>query len=136
MDSKRKGRIALLKVQLRAVERGCMTSVPTSEDCRYDLILDEDSKLRRAQVKWGGMECSHAANAVQVDLRKDGKGGPKSKCYSASEVDLILIYVPQVDRVLAFGPEHFDGKGALIIRLAPPKNGQLKNLRMYADFLW
>jgi hypothetical protein len=137
MDSKRKGRIALLKVQLRAVERGCMTSVPSSDDCRYDLILDEEGVLRRAQVKWGGMVCSHAAGAVQVDLRKDdGKRGQKRRLYSADEIDVVLVYVPQVDRVAAFTSEHFAGKTALIVRLEPPKNGQQKNLRMLQDFLW
>lgn len=137
MDSKQKAQTALLKVQIRAVERGCMTSVPSSDDCRYDLILDEGGVLRRAQVKWGGMECSHAAGAVQVDLRKDdGKKGQKRRLYSADEIDVVLIYIPQVDRVVAFNSEHFAGKTALIVRLEPPKNGQHKKLRMLQDFLW
>jgi len=136
MDSKQKSRVALLKVQLRAVERGVMTSVPTSDDCRYDLILDEGGVLRRAQVKWAGMSPTRSSNAVQLDLRKDGAGGPKKRSYTAQEIDVVLAYIPQVDRVVALGPEHFDGKAAIIIRLGAPKNGQTTKLRLYEDYLW
>lgn len=82
------------------------------------------------------MSSSRSEDSIQIDLRKDSKEGAKKRAYTAQEVDLVLVYIPQVDRVVAFGPEHFNEKCFIIVRLTPPKNGQQKGSKMAEDFIW
>lgn len=137
MTTDEKGELAQLKVQLRALEKGLLLSRPTTP-ARYDFIVDDGRSFQRAQVKWGGCPASHASNAVQVDLRKDARGGAglKQRRYLKHEIDLVLVYVPQTDQVLCFGPIQFHGKAALVIRYAAPKNGQRTGVTFANDFVW
>lgn len=140
ITTNQKGQIAQLKVEARAVEKGWVVS-RTSEGARYDLVLDNGSKLYRAQVKWGESKHHNAEGSVQVNLRRfvgndrDGKR-TKTKTYSKDEIDVLLVYVPQVDKVCWFGAEHFDGKPMLIVRYLPTKNGQKYKTRMVGDYVW
>ena len=84
-----------------------------------------------------GRDGVHQLERVGASRPTEGRQvRPEKRLYSAAEIDLVLVYIPQVDRVAAFGPKHFEGKTALIVRLEPPKNGQQKNLHMLQDFLW
>jgi hypothetical protein len=129
MDRRLKGGIAELRAQLRAAEKGMVVSVPTTP-CRYDLILDDGAKLIRAQVKYAEAEPSNCNGSVQVDLRRRGE------VYATDEVDLLLVYIPQVDKVLAFEPSVFCNRSMLVIRFEPPKNMQKKGVVLYSDFIW
>lgn len=135
MNTNQKGEIAQLKVQLRAAELGVTLSKPTTE-VRYDFVMEERGKLLRAQVKWGGCPSSHSSGSVQVDLRKDSPQGAKKRTYSDREVDVLLVYVPQLDKVLRFWADRFHGKPAIVIRLEPPKNGQRLGLTLAESFIW
>jgi hypothetical protein len=73
--------------------------------------------------------------AVQVNLRKQIKKN-KNHPYSDSEIDVLVIYIPKIDKVCWFGPEVFCGKQNLSIRIAPAKNGQVKGCLAAEDYLW
>lgn len=136
MISNNKGELAQLKVQIRAMELGLTISKPTTE-ARYDFIIDENGILSRAQVKWGGYESPTSQNAVWIDLRKDGPGrSQKTRPYLRSEIDVLLVYIPQVDKVLRFGPDHFDGKSTLTIRIGPAAINREIGARVAQDFYW
>lgn len=135
MNTSQKGEIAHLKVQLRATEKGIVVSRPTTE-VRYDFILDDGKSLLRAQVKWGGGKSINSENAVCVDLRKDGGRRGKRRKYLRTEIDVLLVYVPELDRVLAFDSEHFHNKSAIMIRLAPTKSGQKTGVKLASCFYW
>lgn len=134
-DNYRKGQIAMLKVQLRAAELDMLVALPTVE-ARYDLLLDDGTKIHRVQTKYAGAEGSGATGAVVVDLRKDTRGNKRTRTYKKSEIDAVLAYVPQIDAVLWIGPDLFDGAGALSFRFVPPKNSQSKGVRLVNDFIW
>ena len=135
MDTAQKGEIAHLKVQLRAAEKGVVVSRPTTE-VRYDFVLDDGKSLRRAQVKWGGSRSPNSENAVCVDLRKDGGRRGKRRKYLSTEIDVLLVYVPELDRVLVFNSEHFHNKSNIMIRLAPTKSGQRAGIKLASQFYW
>jgi hypothetical protein len=130
------GEFAVVKVQERAFEKGVVVSRPTIE-CRYDLIVDDHERLYRTQVKYAGSLNGAARGHVAVGLRKwRNDGRAVIPCYRAAEIDLLLVYVAVIDRVLAFGPEVFDGRGALCIRIRPSRNNQIKGCLMADDYIW
>ena len=136
ISAQQKAQIAMLKVQLRAAELGFMVSLPTEASSRYDAIVDDGQALLRAQVKWGGVASSHSKNAVEVDLRKGNNTRLKTRKYSGDEIDLLLVYLAEEDRVLAFGPKVFHNKASVFIRTAPPLNGITKRVLMSEDHVW
>jgi hypothetical protein len=131
------GEYAIAKVLLRCVEKGFGCSRPFIE-CRYDLILDDGLKLYRTQVKYaGGASPKQCQGMVPVGLRKcrtDGR--PPIPYYTVDEIDLLLVYVRKIDQILWFGPEVFDGRKRLHIRIEPTRNGQKKNCLMATDYIW
>jgi hypothetical protein len=131
------GQIAVMKVEIRAAEKGVVTSRPNLQ-CRYDLIVDEAGILSRAQVKYaGGQPWAGRSGVVSVGLRKWRNGGRKIlPCYKATEIDLLFVYVEKIDQILRFGPEMFHGRRELQIRIAPAKNNQRKGCIMASEYVW
>jgi hypothetical protein len=124
-----KGQIALLKVLMAAANKGATVSLPTTP-LRYDLVLDWEGKLYRAQVKYADGKSPHSEGAIRVDLRR------RKRQYSQDEVDILLVYVAQVDRVCWFGPEVFHQKAGLHLRTKPAKNGQAKGCLSVENYIW
>ncbi len=132
MNKKQKGEFAQLKVQQRALEKGWICSVPTSVE-RYDLIIDDRQKLFKTQIKYIDGKCKNCDGAVKATVN-NGPGSPLT--YTAEEIDLILAYLPSVNKIVAMSPEHFVGKTALQIRIAPTKNNQSKGVFFAEDHIW
>src|SRR5436190_11647603 len=118
-----KGQIALLKVQIEAARKGAVACLPTTP-ARYDVVLDYQGHLHRAQVKYAAGKSQRSQGAVRVDLRR------RKKCYTAAEIDVLLVYVPQIDRVCWFDREVFENRSLLHLRMTPAKNGQANGCRM------
>ena len=136
MRSDQKGEYAKQKVILRAVDKGYTVSVPTMET-RYDLVVD-DGKLNKVQVKYADGKAAHTQGSVVVNLVTWNNRGVKrkSRTYTKDEVDYILVYVPKIDKVLRLGPELFEGRMALNIRLEPPKNNQTNGVNLASGMEW
>ena len=134
-DQLRKADLARLKVEMRALELGVVCSRPVIEGTRYDCILDTGSNLYRAQIKCGNGVTAYSSGAVAVSLRKEIRKD-RNHPYYADEIDALLVYVPKIDRVCWFGPEVFNGKSALSIRIAPCKNNQTKGCLLAENYLW
>ncbi len=129
LTTDQKGEIAVLKVREEALRKGAVVSIP-SIPARYDLILDYQGRLYRAQVKYAESKSPNSQGAVRVDLRR------RKRLYTHDEIDLLLVYVPQIDRILWFGPEVFHHKVGLQLRLLPCKNRQKSGCRMAEGFIW
>ena len=137
MDTNDKGEIALLKVEIRAAEQGIVVLKPTTGHRRYDLVLDCGGRFYRAQVKWAGSRSVKAVGSFLLDLRKVTRGGRRSKLsYSQDEIDTVLVYLPDLDKVVWLGPEIFHGRETLTIRTAPARNNQTKSCLFAANHLW
>jgi PD-(D/E)XK endonuclease len=124
-----KGQIAILKVQLAAARNGALVFLP-SVPCRYDLVLDYNGTLYRAQVKYADCKAQNSEGAVRLDLRR------RKRCYTRAEVDVLLVYIRQIDRVCWFGPEVFDETINLQLRMVPARNGQKRGCLMVEEFVW
>ena len=134
-EQQRKAETARVKVEARALELGVVYNRPSVEGLRYDCILDIEGKLYRAQIKYCDCKSVTAAGALQRRLRSQvGQGA--ARCYTAEEVDALLVYLPCVDRICFFPQEVFCGKSGLSIRLEPTRNGQSKGCVLAEKFFW
>jgi bisphosphoglycerate-independent phosphoglycerate mutase (AlkP superfamily) len=127
-DRRLKGQIAELKVQLRAAEKGYIISIPTVPG-RYDAILD-NGKLERIQIKYAGYLHTLAEGSVVVELRRRGQ------VYNKNEVDALLVYIPQIDKIVKIPSNLFCGRSSITIRYQPSKNRQVDGIVFAKDFLW
>lgn len=130
MTSVQKGEIAQLKVQQRAIELGYTVSVP-SVDCRYDLIIDADSTLTRAQIKYA--DGLGRGKSVRVYLAKKHKN--KKLKYKKEEIDIVLVYVPKIDKILQIKADRFHDKENIDIRIEKSETKSSK-FNWYEDYIW
>jgi len=127
-----KGQVAQMKVELRAAEKGVTLSKPTL-DARYDYILD-DVGLQRVQVKY--TDGSEKIGAVRVRLTKDLRSG-KKRIYTREEVDVLLVYIPKLDKILRFEADEFWDKTAFWINIGKrTKSGERSRMRYWRDYVW
>jgi hypothetical protein len=124
-----KGQIAILKVQLEAHKKQAVVLFPTIP-ARYDLVLEYHGKFYRVQVKYGDCQSQNSDGAVRVDLRR------RKRCYTQDEIDVLMVYVPQIDKVCWFPPEVLYNKVGLQLRLAPAKNNQKSGCLMAEEYVW
>ena len=129
-----KGELAQLKVQVRAIEKGVVLSKPLM-DSRYDFLLDDGHKLERVQVKYASGKAPHSQGSVKINL-KSWEGRKLSRRYCQSEVDALLVYIPQIDEVLRFEADVFCERASFTVRIKPAKNGQTKGVLNAIDFVW
>lgn len=125
LTSRSKSQIAELQVQLAANHKNFFVSKPLSNDLRYDLIIDTGKKIFRTQVKY--VNRKKGDNLELLIERKHNN----SFCYVDTEIDLILIYCPIIDEILAFYPEKFHDKKRIFINLNNPKSK-----KHYRHYLW
>lgn len=136
----KKGKLAELKVEARALELGVILSKPVL-DARYDFVLDTDGRLERVQVKYAASTDKRTVtDSVIVSLKKDRpryNGTRRTTKYQIDEVDALLVYVPKIDKVLRFEASEFCNKCNIYINLGKKtKSGQIKGIRFARDYVW
>lgn len=130
MTSVQKGEIAQLKVQQRAVELGYTVSIPTV-DCRYDLIIDDNSTLTKAQIKYA--DGTAQGKSIRVNLVSKHKN--KKQRYKKEEIDIVLVYVPKIGKILQLKADQFHDKANVDIRIEKIE-GNASRFNWYEDYLW
>ncbi len=131
---KSEGAIAATKTELRALELGYIPSNPIV-DSRYDLIIDNRTRLLRVQIKYADGIPSSSSGAIVVKLAYENRQ-KKVYTYSACEVDALIVYLPQIDKLCFFLPEIFEGKRNLNIRIKSAKNNQKTGVIYAKDYYW
>lgn len=122
-----KGETAQLKCQLRASEKGYIVSIPSTE-VSYDLVLDDGkSNLLKTQVKFCNRRHSES-NSLELALYNTKSNRPH---YTSSQIDLLLVYVLEIDKVLAYKENIFHEKKTITINLTD-KNSKFH----YSKFIW
>src|SRR5271169_2383582 len=109
LTSSQKGELAKLKVEQRSVELGWICS-RSPEASRYDVVLDNGKRLFRIQVKYAAAAPGHGTKgAVVANLRgneSDDRNLKYRRCkmkkYTKDEIDVVIAYVPQVDKLCWF----------------------------------
>ena len=130
MDNSTKSEIAQLKAELRAIELGYVVSRPLKV-VRYDLVVDVDGSLYRAQVKYAGQSSSSGSVVASLNYTDRSK---KEVLYSVEEVDCFLVYLPALDKVLWFDSKDVVNHPKLTIRI--DEKNKKSTSRWYEDYIW
>ena len=128
MNPNQIGNISESKVLARALELGYEVSVPFGDNARYDLILDAEGTLTRAQVKTGRLK----EGAIQFQScyiadrysRKD---------YTEQDIDVFAVYCPENDTCYVV-PVGLCASRATSLRLHAARNNQKQGIRLAKDF--
>jgi hypothetical protein len=134
MQTGAKGTLAVLKVLERCLEKGITASLPTIET-RYDVVLDIDGKLWRAQVKYTDGKSGHSTGCVVVRTRSSNVAQGSRK-YTEKEIDVILGYAPKTGKIYWLPPDVWRGKNSVTLRVDAAKNGQTTGLIEAVKFEW
>lgn len=129
-----KGQLAVSKAELRAIELGYLPSRPLF-DGRYDLIIDTQKELQRIQIKYANGKSSNSSGSVVVKLEYEDRK-KRLYTYQENEVDALIVYIPQVDKLCYFPKDIFIGKRKMNIRISPSKNNQIKGTIAAEDYYW
>lgn len=128
LNSRSKGEIACLKVQIRIYEKNLVPNFPDSNELCYDVIIDDpknSSKLARCQIKY----CNRL-HGNNLELRLDNKKSKRIH-YSKTNIKYLLVYLPSKDVVLKYEKQHFHHKSRLTINL-----NDASSLWFYKNFIW
>jgi hypothetical protein len=138
-DTVLKGEIALMKVLLRATERGIFASRPVNDSGKYDLILDDGKKLWRTQVKYSKSEYAPGAARVKMSVLKRSGGNRKNighRPYTSKEVDVIIAYLAATDKVYWLPRSIWKGKTEICLRYRTARNNQKNGCIMAYKYEW
>lgn len=127
-----KGTIAEAKIAARAAELGFGVLVPMGERLRYDLALDDGSRVLRVQCKWA--TCKGDVIAVRATTSRLTPAGYVRTTYNSDEIDAVAAYCADVNRCYFIPAEALDGRGLVHLRLSPARNGQRAAVTMAADY--
>jgi PD-(D/E)XK endonuclease len=133
MDTMQKGEIAILEVSKRAIEKGFIPSRPIIEGTVYDIVIDDGVKLMKVQVKYGDFRRKGYTGSIIVSSRRQSA---KESKYLKNDIDVILAYLPSVDKIVLLTREMFGGKYSVSIRTEKPKNNQTKKIIFIDDVIW
>jgi len=70
---------------------------------------------------------------VKLDYENRRK---KVYTYNEGEVDVLIVYIPEVEKLCYFPKKVFIGKRKLSIRLEKAKNKQIKKIVAAEDYYW
>jgi PD-(D/E)XK endonuclease len=122
-----------LAVMLALRHGGYRLLVPFGENTRYDLVIDDGSRLAKVQCKSGRLRagvvtwsmCSNYAHHRHPRaVRRDYLG----------EVDYFAVYCPETCGVYLIPIEDIPLRRAGSLRIDPPKNNQRKFIRYAARY--
>jgi hypothetical protein len=113
--------------------QGYEIMVPFGENTRYDLVIDNGSKLSRVQCKTGRFRngavqfatCSSYAHHPNPKIRKRDYHG---------EIDDFAVYCPEIGAVYLIPIEDMGPRTLGILRVDPPRNNQRRRIRLAAAY--
>lgn len=128
MTPKAKGERSEGIVLAKLLQRGCAVSLPFGNNQRYDMIVDDGKKLVKAQVKTGRVR----KGVIQFNPVSVSGGKAKNRRDYRGQIDVFLVYAPELEKLYRVPVKAVCRSGYL--RLEPPKNKQVKNIRWAKDF--
>ena len=132
MNTSTKGSIAEAVIAAEAVKAGIRVYRPIVEGGRCDLVFEAEDRFLRVQCKSGSRK--GAVIVVRLSTCRLTPRGYLYTTYSASEVDAIAVYCPDVDRCYFVPIADVPGQTYLHLRLTPAANNQEAAIRYAAQY--
>lgn len=110
------------------IQRGIPVSIPWGNNQRYDLVIEEDGKLLKAQCKTGKYK-----NGVITFPTSSKSGGKIRKTYTG-QIDCFLVYCDELKKVYRVSIEGAT-TNSMSLRVDPLKKfGPKINIRWAKDY--
>jgi hypothetical protein len=98
----------------------------------FDMLLEQPGRFLRVQVKSGVLKDGAVVfNASRVPNRQGVRGRIR---YSANEVDVFAVFCEELMTMYLMPIGEIPDCGVAYLRVSPPKNGQVRNVRCAKDF--
>jgi hypothetical protein len=122
-----------LAIMLALQSIGCVVSVPFGDNARYDLVIDEGSRLARVQCKTGrlrlgAVEFSTASSYVHLPSPRDSH-----RTYQG-EIDYFAVYCPHTAGVYLIPIDDVAARRRARLRIDSPRNCQKKRIRLASRY--
>ena len=131
-DPNLKGNVAELKIAAEATRLGVPVLRPMTEHERYDLVFEIHGRFLRVQCKWASRQGD--VISVRTITNRRGRDGFIRTRYKADEIDAIAAYCVDTDGCYLLPIAMIDDRTQVLLRLAPPKNGQRACLNWATDY--
>ena len=99
-NSIKQGDLGVADAILYFIENGVEVSIPFSESCPYDILIDNGSSIDRVQVKTCNYKNPHGSYEVTLATKGGNKSGQSIKTIDCTKVDFIFILTGNKDRYL------------------------------------
>ena len=113
---------------------GARFLVPFGENARYDLVIDEQTRLARVQCKTGRLR----RGAVSFRVCSMYLHHPNPKIHSRDyhgEVDYFAVYCRETTGVYLVPIADLPTKTSASLRVEPARNSQRRRIRSASDYL-
>jgi hypothetical protein len=107
--------------------------VPFGENTRYDLVIDNGSRLRRVQCKTGRLK-NGAVHFPTCSTYVHHKNPKVPRRDYEGQIDDFAVYCPELGSVYLIPIEDVPTKSMGLLRVTPARNGQFKRIRLAAAY--
>ena len=129
-----KGGIAELAIAWHAAKLGIGVLRPTVEGLRYDLAFDFGAgPIMRVQCKSAPLDDGIVRVHARSNRHTPGRGYVNGT-YGADEIDLLVAYCQDLDKVYAIPIAECAGQTMLHLRVSPTRNNQRSLVRWAAQY--
>jgi hypothetical protein len=127
-----KGAAAEAAITSLAIQLGLTVLRPLCEGRRYDLVIDLEPRLLRVQCKLA--QRLGGVLSVRLKTNRYTPAGYVSTSYTASEVDAVAAYSPELNRCFLIPISEVSGRRGIHLRLDPTRNNQVEGVRWADDY--
>jgi len=132
-DTKRIGDISESAIITRFLKLGYVVLTPSGGNQRYDLVIeDADGQFWRVQCKTGRIDEGRTAITFSTAIRNVTGKNRQSRNYRG-QCDYFAVYNERLNKVYLIPVDQVGTTGA-VLRLAPRKNNQAKNILWAKDY--
>lgn len=132
-DTNAIGDISESAIVTRFLQLGYVVLTPHGGNQRYDLIIeDSEEKLWRIQCKTARLE--YEDTVIAFDTANHNVTGKKRDWRQyRGQCDYFAVYCEKLDKIYLIAVDEV-GTTTANLRLTPPKNNQVKNIRWAKDY--
>ncbi|MNG07207.1 hypothetical protein D3C84_904970 [compost metagenome] len=130
INTKDVGDISEACVTAKFLKLGFIVLKPFVDNQRYDLVIDRGFGFERVQVKTANYKEDYFTFECRSSYAHRGKG---TKDY-IGDIELFAVYCHEIDSFYIV-PINEAPTATMTLRLNPPANGQVKNIKFASDFM-
>ena len=125
-----KGEIGESMILAELISKGMFVSIPFGENQRYDMIIDNGTRLFKVQCKTAWFK-KNKKDVLIFQTTSCWKGGRQNYI---DEIDLFAVYSEETKKVYIIFIDEAPSGGDMKLRLLETKNNQSKNVNWAYDY--